>query len=144
MTKEVQQALSKCFSARFKVSSDKKSEKKVKMDKRTFKKIIERLQEASENSMDLLNMGVDLTSYEEPFMSVIEMLLQKSFNPYQITLINLYVYESGLDDLDGDDDGDEEESTVTITKPDGKQSVYKFNTVDDVWKVIQAVKDVQA
>lgn len=138
MPEEISQVLNKCFSAKFRVTKSKEgNSKKVKMNKKIFTEVIDRLKEAADTSEDLLNMGVDLSLYEEPLLRAIESLLQLSFNKSQISLINIYLFEGS------EYDQDEESYKVTITLPSGKKSEYNFDTVEDVWKVVQALKDVQ-
>ena len=79
--------------------------------KSVFCKTIEALQSLQERSFVLMNdFEIDLTKYEAPFFTILDLLLEYSFNKEQINLINFYMYDRytpdgqilGLVDNDGE------------------------------------------
>ena len=136
MTEEIVQALSKCFSAKFKVKVEEKKQKE-KMNKAVFKKILLSLKEAVEKSSEAKEMiGIDLSGFEEPFVKAIEELLHLSFTDDQIFIINLYLYE----EYEFEDDWD---GKIKVVTKGGTSQSYDFKTPEDVWNVVQIVGNVE-
>lgn len=98
------------------------------MNRRLFIQILTQLKEIEDKSDFLIGeIGVDLTTYEDSFYSVIENLMKMCFSKQQLTFIQLYLNDLSLDpDWDG---------TITVTEGT-KEKVVNFETPADVWNVI--------
>ena len=72
-------------------------------------------------------IGMDMTTYEDQFFSVIENLMKLHFNKEQLALIQMYLYQLVPDkDWDG---------TITVEK-NKKEKTVAFKKPLDVWNVI--------
>ena len=72
-------------------------------------------------------IGMDMTTYEDQFFSVIENLMKMHFNKEQLALIQMYLYQLVPDkEWDG-------KITISINK---KEQTVPFKQPIDVWKVI--------
>lgn len=72
-------------------------------------------------------IGMDMTTYEDQFFSVIENLMKMHFSKEQLALIQMYLYQLVPDK--------EWDGTITIEK-NKKEEVVDFKTPEDVWSVI--------
>ncbi len=99
------------------------------MEKMLFKKIILQLRKIDERR-DFMQeeIGMDMTTYEDQFFSVIENLMKMHFSKEQLALIQTYLYQLVPDK--------EWDGTITLEKGK-KEQVVPFKTADDVWNVIQ-------
>lgn len=76
-------------------------------------------------------LGVDMTTYEEKFLQVIENLFKAHFSKEQFALIQYYLYQvPTLIDWDGKIDLSDGKDTITVD----------FKTPEQVWDVITSVK----
>ncbi len=107
---------------------DKKS-----MDKKLFIEVITSLKQI-EDRRDFMaeEIGMDVTSYEEKFFSVIENLMKMHFKKEQLALIQMYLYQLVPDK--------EWDGTITIEK-NKKEHILPFKKPEDVWKVITNFDD---
>ena len=102
---------------------DKKS-----MDKKLFIEVITTLKQI-EDRRDFMaeEIGMDVTTYEDKFFSVMENLMKMHFTKEQLALIQMYLYQLVPDK--------EWDGTITIEK-NKKEQVLPFKKPEDVWKVI--------
>lgn len=102
------------------------------MEKELFIEAITLLQEI-EDRRDFLEeeMGMDMTSYEEKFIQVIENLFNINYSPEQVAIIQYYIYEYPLEDV--------KEGKVELKVNSKKSKVVDFKTPEDVWNVIQSL-----
>lgn len=102
------------------------------MEKELFIEAITLLQEI-EDRRDFMEeeMGMDMTSYEEKFIQVIENLFNINYSPEQVAIIQYYVYEYPLEDV--------KEGKVELKVNSKKSKVVDFKTPEDVWNVIQSL-----
>jgi len=63
------------------------------MDYKTFKNIIETLEEVSSRNSSLYNLGVDLINYDESYQKIITQLLLSVFGECGKDWIDWYLYE---------------------------------------------------
>ena len=113
----------------------KKGLDKESMNKKLFTSVLTQLKKI-EDRRDFMSeeIGIDMTTYEDQFFSVIENLMKMSFNKSQLGLIQMYLYQLAPDkSWDG---------TITVEVANSKEEkVVNFKTPLDVWKVIQQYKD---
>lgn len=95
-------------------------------------KIMIEIQDRSEFMIS--ELGMDLIAYEDKYYRVIENLFKMHFNPQQLSLIQMYLYElrpdkswDGMIELD-------------LQKGD-EPKVVKFKEPKDVWDVIKTFKE---
>ena len=102
------------------------------MEKELFIEAITLLQEI-EDRRDFMEeeMGMDMTSYEEKFIQVIENLFNINYSPEQVAIIQYYIYEYPLEDV--------KEGKVELKVNSKKSKVVDFKTPEDVWNVIQSL-----
>lgn len=101
------------------------------MEKKLFIEILDSLKRIEERRDFMQDeIGMDMTTYEDQFFVVIENLLKLHYNPDQLALIRLYLYE-----LHPDEDWD---GTITIEKNE-KEQVVNFKTASDVWQIISTL-----
>lgn len=102
------------------------------MEKKLFIESIILLKEI-EDRRDFMEdeIGVDMSTYEEKFLQVIENLFKVHFTKEQFTLIQYYLYQTPtIADWDG---------MIDIT--DGKEMItVQFETPEQVWTVINSLK----
>jgi len=113
----------------------KKGLDKESMNKKLFTSVLTQLKKI-EDRRDFMSeeIGIDMTTYEDQFFSVIENLMKMSFNKSQLGLIQMYLYQLSPDkSWDG-------KITVEVAKTK-EEKVVNFKTPLDVWKVIQQYKD---
>ena len=110
-----------------------KSLDKDTMNKKIFVETLEVLKNI-EDRRDFMEdeLGLDMTTYEDKFMQVIENLFRLAFNDSQVALIKLYLYELVPDK--------EWDGTITVEEKE-KEKQVKFKTPNDVWKVLKKLED---
>ena len=103
------------------------------MNKKIFVETLEVLKNI-EDRRDFMEdeLGLDMTTYEDKFMQVIENLFRLAFNDSQVALIKLYLYELVPDK--------EWDGTITVEEKE-KEKQVKFKTPNDVWKVLKKLED---
>lgn len=103
------------------------------MNKKIFIETLEVLKKI-EDRRDFMEdeLGLDMTTYEDKFMQVIENLFRLAFNDSQVALIKLYLYELVPDK--------EWDGTITVEEKEIEKQV-KFKTPNDVWKVLKKLED---
>lgn len=103
------------------------------MNKKIFIETLEVLKKI-EDRRDFMEdeLGLDMTTYEDKFMQVIENLFRLAFNDSQVALIKLYLYELVPDK--------EWDGTITVEEKE-KEKQVKFKTPSDVWKVLKKLED---
>lgn len=103
------------------------------MNKKIFIETLEVLKKI-EDRRDFMEdeLGLDMTTYEDKFMQVIENLFRLAFNDSQVALIKLYLYELVPDK--------EWDGTITVEEKEIEKQV-KFKTPSDVWKVLKKLED---
>ncbi len=103
------------------------------MNKKIFVETLEVLKNI-EDRRDFMEdeLGLDMTTYEDKFMQVIENLFRLAFNDSQVALIKLYLYELVPDK--------EWDGTITVEEKE-KEKQVKFKTPTDVWKVLKKLED---
>jgi|TARA_R110000822_G_scaffold28608_1_gene84937 hypothetical protein len=99
------------------------------MDKKLFIEVIKQLRQIEERR-DFMQeeIGMDMTTYEDQFFTVIENLMKMHFNKEQLALIQMYLYQLVPDK--------EWDGTITVER-DKKEEVVPFKKPDDVWDVIK-------
>ena len=113
------------LSYRIKVKQPSKSY----IDKKLFIEVIKQLRQIEERR-DFMQeeIGMDMTTYEDQFFTVIENLMKMHFNKEQLALIQMYLYQLVPDK--------EWDGTITVER-DKKEEVVPFKKPDDVWDVIK-------
>ena len=103
------------------------------MNKKIFVETLEVLKNI-EDRRDFMEdeLGLDMTTYEDKFMQVIENLFRLAFNDSQVALIKLYLYELVPDK--------EWDGTIIVEEKE-KEKQVKFKTPTDVWKVLKKLED---
>ena len=112
--------------------SQKRPSKNI-MEKELFIEAITLLQEI-EDRRDFMEeeMGMDMTSYEEKFIQVIENLLNINYSPEQVAIVQYYIYEYPLEDT--------KEGKIDLRINGKKVEVVDFDTPEDVWNVVQSLR----
>ena len=105
-----------------------KSPDKETMDKKLFIEVLKQLRQIEERR-DFMEseIGMDMTTYEDQFFSVIENLMKMHFKKEQLALIQMYLYQLVPDK--------EWDGTITIEK-NKKEETVPFKQPEDVWDVI--------
>jgi hypothetical protein len=105
-----------------------KSPDRETMNKKLFIEVLKQLRQIEERR-DFMEseIGMDMTSYEDQFFSVIENLMKMHFKKEQLALIQMYLYQL-IPDKEWD-------GTITIEK-DKKEETVPFKQPEDVWDVI--------
>jgi hypothetical protein len=103
------------------------------MEKELFIEAITLLQEI-EDRRDFMEeeMGMDMTSYEEKFIQVIENLFNINYSPEQVAIVQYYVYEYPLEDS--------KKGKINLNINGKKVEVANFDTPEDVWNVVQSLR----
>ena len=105
-----------------------KSPDKETMNKKLFIEVMKQLRQIEERRDFMAEeIGMDMTTYEDQFFSVIENLMKMHFSKEQLALIQMYLYQLVPDK--------EWDGTITIEK-NKKEEVVDFKTPEDVWSVI--------
>lgn len=112
--------------------SQKRPSKNI-MEKELFIEAITLLQEI-EDRRDFMEeeMGMDMTSYEEKFIQVIENLFNINYSPEQVAIVQYYIYEYPLEDT--------KEGKIDLRINGKKVEVVDFDTPEDVWNVVQSLR----
>lgn len=112
--------------------SQKRPSKNI-MEKELFIEAITLLQEI-EDRRDFMEeeMGMDMTSYEEKFIQVIENLFNINYSPEQVAVVQYYIYEYPLEDT--------KEGKIDLRINGKKVEVVDFDTPEDVWNVVQSLR----
>lgn len=102
------------------------------MEKELFIETLTLLQEI-EDRRDFMEdeMGMDMTTYEEKFIQVIENLFNINYSPEQVAIVQYYIYEYPLEDIEGD--------KIELRVNGKKSVVVDFKTPEDVWNVVQSL-----
>lgn len=101
---------------------------KETMNKKLFIEVMKQLRQIEERRDFMAEeIGMDMTTYEDQFFSVIENLMKMHFSKEQLALIQMYLYQLVPDK--------EWDGTITIEK-NKKEEVVNFKTPEDVWSVI--------
>ena len=106
---------------------------KETMDKKLFIDVIKQLRQIEERR-DFMEseIGMDMTTYEDQFFSVIENLMKMHFSKEQLALIQMYLYQLVPDK--------EWDGTITIEK-NKKEEIVNFKTPEEVWSVIKKFEE---
>ena len=105
-----------------------KSPDKETMNKKLFIQVMKQLRQIEERRDFMAEeIGMDMTTYEDQFFSVIENLMKMHFKKEQLALIQMYLYQLVPDK--------EWDGTITIEK-DKKEEIVPFKQPEDVWNVI--------
>ena len=112
--------------------SQKRPSKNI-MEKELFIEAITLLQEI-EDRRDFMEeeMGMDMTSYEEKFIQVIENLFNINYSPEQVAVVQYYIFEYPLEDT--------KEGKIDLRINGKKVEVVDFDTPEDVWNVVQSLR----
>jgi len=104
------------------------------LDKELVETLVTKLKELHDKSEFLCTeMGVDISALEGEYLGIIENLLMVILNPVQLEVLEFYLHNS-----------------VTDKEWDGKLNLevnnevksYDISTVDNLWKVIEELKQV--
>ena len=99
------------------------------MQKKLFTGVLDQLRKIEDRRDFMLSeIGMDMTTYEDQFFSVIEDLMKIHFNKEQLALIQMYLYQLVPDK--------EWDGNITIEK-NKKEEVVAFKNPDDVWNVLK-------
>ena len=102
---------------------------KQTMDKKLFISVLKQLRQIEERRDFMAEeIGMDMTSYEDQFFSVIENLMKMHFKKEQLALIQMYLYQLVPDK--------EWDGTITIEN-NKKEETVPFKQPEDVWDVIK-------
>lgn len=98
------------------------------LEKKLFIQCIEILKQIEDESQFAVEeLGIDLTTYEEKFLIVINNLFSLHFNKEQHTLIMYYVYQApSNEEFDG---------TVSI-EVHNKKEEHPLKTPEDLWNIV--------
>ena len=106
---------------------------KQTMDKKLFISVLKQLRQIEERRDFMAEeIGMDMTSYEDQFFSVIENLMKMHFKKEQLALILMYLYQLVPDK--------EWDGTITIEK-NKKEETVPFKQPEDVWEVIKKFEE---
>lgn len=102
------------------------------MNKEAFLSIINNII-AIEQRRDFMEieLGIDLTAYEQKFFEVIHALFKMSFNSDQLGIIDTFLYGLPEEDLDWD-------GTVSLfISGEAEPETVKLRTPDQLWEVVK-------
>ena len=103
------------------------------MNKKLFIQVMKQLRQIEERRDFMAEeIGMDMTSYEDQFFSVIENLMKMHFKKEQLALIQMYLYQLVPDK--------EWDGTITIEK-NKKEVTVPFKQPEDVWEVIKKFEE---
>ena len=106
---------------------------KQTMNKKLFISVLKQLRQIEERRDFMAEeIGMDMTSYEDQFFSVIENLMKMHFKKEQLALIQMYLYQLVPDK--------EWDGTITIEK-NKKEVTVPFKQPEDVWEVIKKFEE---
>jgi len=111
-----------------KVTVRKKELGKEVLEKKLFIQCIELLRQIEdESAFAIEELGIDLTTYEEKFLIIINNLFSLHFNKEQHSLIMYYVYQAPLnEDFNG----------VVEIEVQSKKEEHPLKTPEDLWKIV--------
>lgn len=125
-SREIRKVLTTTLGGKVTVRTRKPS--KEVLEKKLFVQCIDILRQIEdESAFAVEELGIDLTSYEEKFLIVINNLFSLHFNKEQHSLIMYYVYQIPLNE--------EFNGTVEITVQNRKQEV-PLKSAEDLWKAV--------
>lgn len=125
-SREIRKVLTTTLGGKVTVRTRKPS--KEVLEKKLFVQCIDILRQIEdESAFAVEELGIDLTSYEEKFLIVINNLFSLHFNKEQHSLITYYVYQIPLNE--------EFNGTVEITVQNQKQEV-PLKSAEDLWKAV--------
>jgi hypothetical protein len=104
------------------------------MNKQTFEALILKLQYLAERELALSRLGVDLLEYTDHYYFVINLLLESTFDEYQVGWINWFIYERPSLVKNG------EANQAWKTLDDGTK-VEICHTIDSLWETINENTD---
>jgi len=124
---KIRRILNEQYDFRVRISS-KEIDRSV-MQKQLFTGVLDQLRKIEDRRDFMLSeIGMDMTTYEDQFFSVIEDLMKIHFNKEQLALIQMYLYQLVPDK--------EWDGNITIQK-NKKEEIVAFKSPDDVWNVIK-------
>ena len=124
---KIRRVLNEQYDFRVRISS-KEIDRSV-MQKQLFTGVLDQLRKIEDRRDFMLSeIGMDMTTYEDQFFSVIEDLMKIHFNKEQLALIQMYLYQLVPDK--------EWDGNITIQK-NKKEEIVAFKSPDDVWNVIK-------
>ena len=133
LKKELKKTLSNYLKASFQIRE--KDMARDIIEKKLFVESIILLREI-EDRRDFMEeeIGMDMSTYEDKFLHIIENLFRIHFTKEQFALIQYYIYQvPTLPDWDG-----------KIDLSDGKEMItVDFETPEQVWNVITSIKKVK-
>ena len=124
---KIRRLLNEQYDFRVRISS-KEIDRSV-MQKKLFTGVLDQLRKIEDRRDFMISeIGMDMTTYEDQFFSVIEDLMKIHFNKEQLALIQMYLYQLVPDK--------EWDGNITIEK-NKKEEVVAFKNPDDVWNVLK-------
>lgn len=131
--KDIHKVLKNSLNLRFNIKALSPSPEQIQ--KNLFVESLKIMIEIQDRSEFMISeLGMDLIAYEDKYYRVIENLFKMHFNPQQLSLIQMYLYElrpdkswDGMIELD-------------LQKGD-EPRVVKFKEPKDVWDVIKAFNE---
>lgn len=111
-----------------KVTVRKKELGKEVLEKKLFIQCIELLRQIEdESAFAIEELGIDLTTYEEKFLIIINNLFSLHFNKEQHSLIMYYVYQAPLN---------ENFNGVVEIEVQNKKEEHPLKNPEDLWKIV--------
>ena len=102
---------------------------KTSVNQKLFFDFLQSMQKIEIRREKLLDIGLDVTGYEDMFFQVIESLLNLTFNKKQLQLLHTYLYElSPNPEWDG---------TINLKVGEKEEKTVNFKTPKEVWDVLQ-------
>lgn len=98
------------------------------LEKKLFIQCIDILKQIEDESQFAIEeLGIDLTSYEEKYLTVINNLLSLHYNKEQHSLIMYYVYQAPLN---------ENFNGVVEIEVQNKKEEHPLKNPEDLWKIV--------
>ena len=98
MEKDLEKLLSISFNSNYKVSKRLNKGTKLtnvsRLDKKTFVRIVNILEELEETNQELFDSGIDVSMHESRFFEIIDLLLGKFLTKLQLAYLQVYLYGS--------------------------------------------------
>ena len=104
---------------------------KTSLNQKLFFDFLQTMQRIEVRREKLLDIGLDVTGYEDMFFQVIESLLNLTFNKKQLQLLHTYLYELSTNP--------EWDGTISLKLGDKEERVVNFKTPKEVWDVLQKI-----
>jgi|TARA_A100001391_G_scaffold41346_3_gene23694 hypothetical protein len=102
---------------------------RTSVNQKLFFDFLQNMQRIEIRREKLLDIGLDVTAYEDMFFHVIESLLNLTFNKKQLELLHTYLYELAPNpDWDG---------TIKLKINEKEERIVNLKTPKDVWEVLQ-------